>query len=122
MDCVVYTITCNSHDVYHLYVGSSQDFTRRMSDHKYRSKNETNTNKLYTAIRSYGGYKNWTIEAIETSTCETNLEIRTRERFWFDELRPSLNSYRTQSSQEEIRLVKMEKMKQYQIDNKEKLS
>ena len=122
MQYVVYKITCDSPDVDHVYVGSTTNFKNRKSDHTFRSLNETNTNKLYTAIRSYGGYKNWTIEAIETSTCETNLEIRTRERFWFDELRPSLNSYRTQSSQEEIRLVKMEKMKQYQIDNKEKLS
>jgi len=122
MQYVVYKITCDSPDVDHVYVGSTTNFKNRKSDHTFRSLNETNTNKLYTAIRSYGGYKNWTIEAIETSTCETNLEIRTRERFWFDELRPSLNSYRTQSSQEEIRLVKMEKMKQYQIDKKEKLS
>jgi hypothetical protein len=74
-----------------------------MSDHKYRSKNETNTNKLYTAIRSYGGFSNWTFEIIESCTCETVLEARKRERSFCEELRADLNSIRPQASKEERR-------------------
>jgi len=82
---------------------------------------ETHTNKLYTAIRDHGGFENWTFEAIETSTCETKFEMRARERFWFEQLRPSLNMDRPQASQEEIRLDKMEKMKQWNITNNDKI-
>jgi len=114
MQYVVYKITCDSPDVDHVYVASTIDFRHRKCEHKYRSKRETNTNKLYIAIRDHGGFENWTFEAIETSTCDTKFEIRARERFWFDQLRPSLNMDRPQASQEEIKLDHIENNKQNQ--------
>ena len=128
MEYVVYKITCDSPDVDHLYLGSTKDFKKRKRLHKYHSKRETNTSKLYTAIRSYGGFLNWTIEAVETGTCETIFEIRSRERFYLDQLQPSLNMCRPQASKEERRLYHIEnyeqnkgKIKQYQFENKDKM-
>jgi hypothetical protein len=58
-----------------------------------KSKNEKHKLKLYTTIREHGGFSNWTVEAVETGTCETIFEIRARERFYFEELRADLNMY-----------------------------
>ena len=121
MQYVVYKIACNSLDVDHFYIGSSKNFNNRKSEHKSVSKRKTNTFKLYNTIRAYDGFDNWTMEVIESGTFDTNFEIKSRERFYYDELRPDLNTYRPQASSEEIRIDKLEKAKQYKSQNKDKI-
>jgi len=132
MQYVVYKITCNSPDVDHLYVGSTQDLKQRKRKHKYHSKRETNTSKLYTTIRAYDGFDNWTMEVVESGTCDTDFEIKSRERFYYDQLQPSLNMCRPQASKEERRLDHIvnyeqntdrikEYERQYRLENKDKM-
>ena len=121
MQYVVYKIKCNSPDVGHFYIGSTKNLKIRTRKHKYDSKNQTNTIKLYTTIRAYDGFDNWKLKVIESGTCETKFEIKSRERYYYDELSPDLNMIRPQASKEELRLDKLEKMKQYDKKNKEKL-
>jgi hypothetical protein len=104
MEYVIHTIQCNIPDVHSVYVGSSKNFTQRKSDHKFRSKNVTNTNKLYTAIRKHEGFEDWSMEAIEYCICETQFEASKRERCFCAELKADLNMIRAQSSREEQRL------------------
>ena len=113
MQYVVYTIKCNSQDVQSLYVGSSRNIKKRLSLHKYHANRETNTIKLYSAIREHGGFDNWIFEVVESGRCETKSKIKSRERFYFDKLKPDLNMIRPQVSKEERRSDKLEKMKQY---------
>ena len=121
MEYVIYKITCNSVHVDHFYIGSSKNFPNRKSKHKYNSKRKTNTFKLYTTIRAYDGFDNWTMEVIESGTCDTNFETKSRVRFYYDELRPSLNMIRPQASKEETRIDGLRNSKQYRSDNKDKL-
>ena len=121
MQYVIYKITCNSPDIDHVYVGSTKRFENRQYDHKFKSLNEKCTFKLYTTIRDHGGFDNWTFEAVETGTCKTNFEKRSRERFFWEELNADLNSIRPQASKEEIRLDNLETMKQYYKNNLEKI-
>ena len=120
MQYVIYKITCNNSDIECVYVGSSINFVKRAREHKNRSKHETNMNKLYTTIREHGGFDNWTVEAVETGTFETVLETRIRERFFFEELRADLNTYRPVTSREEKSFEKVESTKRWRNANKEK--
>jgi len=121
MEYFVYKITCNNSDIDHAYVGSSEDLEQRTRGHKDRSKNEKCTIELYKKIREHGGIDNWTMEVVESGTVETKFEIKSRERVWFDELQPNLNTYRPQSSSEEIRIDGLKKAKQYQLHNKDNI-
>jgi len=112
MQYVVYKITCNSPNIDHLYIGSTENLEQRTYKHNYHSKRERCTSKVYTTIREHGGFENWTIEVIESGTCETEFEIRSRERYYYDELSPDLNMRRPQASKEEIRLYYIEYSKQ----------
>ena len=127
MQYVVYKITCNSPEIDHLYIGSSRNLKLRTRKHKYDSKDERCTSKVYTVIRDHGGLENWTIEVMESGTCETEFEIKGREKAWYDDLLPNLNTYRPQASKEERRLVKkqyykknLDKLKKYQSQYHEK--
>jgi len=59
------------------------------------------------------------MEVIKHCTCETQLESRKRERYWYDELQADLNMNRPQVSREEERLKGNEYTKQYKIDNED---
>ena len=121
MEYVVYKITCNSPNIDHLYVGSTENLERRTRKHTTNSNLGTLTFKLYNTIRDNGGIDNWKLEVIESGTVETRFEIKSRERFWYDQLRANLNMIRPQASKEEIRLDKLETMRQYKSQNKEKI-
>jgi hypothetical protein len=61
--------------------------------HKDKSKRERKYCKLNTAIRKYGGISNWTFNGLETGTTETHFEMKAREKFFCDELKPDLNRF-----------------------------
>ena len=108
MEYFIYKITCNSPDIECVYVGSTEDLEERTRKHNYHSNRERSTSKVYTTIREQGGFSNWTLEVVEIGTVETKFEIRSRERYYYDQLRPSLNTYRPQASFEEIRIARRE--------------
>jgi len=121
MEYTIYKITCDSQDDDHLYVGATKNFDKRQSQHKHKMVCEdlTKNIKLYTAVRKYQGFNNWTFEAIETCTCDSYLEARIRERYWCEELNADLNMKRPHVSIEEVKFSKMEYAKKHSVDMKE---
>jgi len=54
---------------------------------------ETNTNKLYTTVRAHGGFKNnWTMEVIESSTCDSYFDAKKQERYLCEVWKADLNA------------------------------
>ena len=83
----VYKITNNITGDF--YIGSSKDIKRRWTRHKNPSVRAQQPNsRLYKDI-AYYGLDNFTFEIIE----ETD-NLKEREQYWIDQLKPSYNKYR----------------------------
>ena len=92
---LVYKIQHNSIDEL-LYVGSTTEFTKRKSHHKFSSKNVPS--KLYVMIRENGGWENFTMTLVKYFPCNTKRELEAEEEKVRRELNASLNSIRSLSS------------------------
>ena len=88
---IIYKIVCNDLNIKDLYVGSTTNFRARKNKHKSSCNSQT-TYKIYEVIRANGGWDNWTMLEIEKFSCQDNNEARTRERFWYEQLNPTLNT------------------------------
>jgi group I intron endonuclease len=112
----IYKIT-NSIDE-RIYVGSTTRVNKRLSLHKNRSNNPNNINtynmKICQAMRELGR-DNFSIHIIENVEYSTKEELRQRERYWIEELKPDLNSANPFTTVEETK----ERVKQWHTDNKE---
>ena len=92
MKNVIYKIYCNIDDG-HLYIGSTNNYSARKSQHR---KNVTNRSgkkywcKLYQYIRLNGGWSNFTMEIIEEVNQDINIKIR--EQVLISTHMPSLNT------------------------------
>ena len=110
---VIYKICCKDPEITDIYVGSTTNFKRRMSEHKSKCNNENGKyyNLLvYRFIRDTGGFKNWSVVKIRDVVCEDKYDLITEERKEFEKLGATLNSHYPERSD-----------KQYRKDNKEKL-
>jgi hypothetical protein len=117
---VIYKIVCNDTSIRDMYIGSTSNFNRRKYEHKSicYNKNSLKTNELkYIVIRNNGGWENWKMIEIEKYPCSDVNEARARERFWYDNLDKSLNTYRPQATKEENK----EKYKKYRNKNIDKI-
>ena len=91
---LVYKIVCNDLNITDIYVGSTTDFRRRKSQHKYCCYNKDSLKynfPIYMFIRANGGWNNWTMVEIEKFPCNDGNELRARERYWFELLEAKLN-------------------------------
>ena len=88
-ETIMYKIVCNDLSILDCYVGSTTDFTRRKAEHKNLTK--TSERKIYTFIRENGGWNNWSMVQIEEYPCMNSNQKNKRIRYWFEELRASLN-------------------------------
>jgi len=104
-----------------LYVGSTTDFIRRKSEHKrnYNNENKKNTYnlKLYTMIRSNGGFESFKIMIICEFPCNSKTELVIEEEKHRKELQATLNSNKCFNTIEDIK----ERNKEYRKNNKEKI-
>ena len=127
---IIYKIVCNDTIVKDLYVGHTTDFRRRKHNHKGCCMNINLKNynlKIYTFIRDNGGWENWSMIEIEKYPCNDSNEASARERYWYDELQPKLNSnipIRDKKEYYEENIEYFKKMnreyhKEYYVDNKE---
>jgi len=92
---VIYKICCNDATITDIYIGHTTDLIMRRYHHKHncnKDKNPYYNFKIYKFIRENGGWNNWTLIQIEEYPCENVNEARARERYWIEELKPSLNS------------------------------
>ena len=123
-----------------MYIVSTHDEIIREQRHKSVCNNENCENynlNVYNFIRANGGYENWNFEVIEHYPCDNKIELKIRERYYYDLLNPGLNTYRPYTTEEErkeecrIRSVKhreenQEEIKKYDAkyreDNIEKIN
>ena len=117
----IYRIVCNDLKLNELYIGSTTDFRKRKSTHKKSCNNENRKGynyKIYQIIRLNGGWENWKMILIESYPCADGLEARRRERYWYDELNPTMNTFLPYTTEEEKREYQIE----YREKNKDKLA
>ena len=97
MDYYIYKIYCSDPFMKHLYVGSTNDFERRVQSHKncssFTNISIDHVKKLYSMIRAYGGWEHWKMEIIETLPCTDKQTAEEREQYYYETLNASLNSY-----------------------------
>ena len=87
--CVMYQIKCLDLDITKTYIGSTCNFNRRKSQHKYNT--NTESGKKYN-IRNNGGWNNFIINPIKTFPCNNKLEKLIEERRLMYELGAELNT------------------------------
>lgn len=91
---VIYKITCKNTEITDTYVGSTCNFRKRKSAHKYRCNNKKSKRHnllVYKTIRANGGWDNWDMSIIEARPCDSKTELLNRERHWIEELKATLN-------------------------------
>lgn len=97
------------------YVGSTcLELSRRLSNHRADSL-VTPHRRVY---KQFPGMDGVDIVLIELYPCNTLEELRKRERYWADELKSSLNTFRAHVTEEE----KKEKHKEYAVTHAEEIS
>ena len=88
---IIYKIVCNDSNVKDVYVGGTTNFRARKTKHKSCCTTKK-TYKIYQIIRDNKGWENWTMLEIEKFPCKNKNESRTRELYWYEQLKPTLNT------------------------------
>ena len=86
------------------YIGSSTDITKRMNKHKSDCNcpnSKSYNQKLYKHIRENGGWDNWVIIELQKYSCNNKQECEARERYWYDKIKGSLNTYKPRLNENE---------------------
>ena len=111
------------HNFITYYVGSTTNICKRKAQHKYDCNNEKSNQyniEMYKFIREHGGWSKWDMIQIEAyPECKTSDELRTHERKHFDILRPSLNTNRPLTTEDEKKQMKSRDDKKYRLNNKD---
>ena len=104
------------------YIGSTKNLYQRKKHHKFKCK-ESNI-PLYKYIRDNGGWSNFEFTILEN--VDDNDELLLKERFYIDQLNPTLNCvmpYRTDEEIKEQKKIYMKEYdKEYRKNNKEKIN
>jgi len=119
---MIYKLCCKDPNITDIYIGSTTNFSRRKSEHKSKYNNENDkcyNNYKYKFIRDNGGFENFDMILIENVSCNNKIELLKIERKYIDELKPSLNVYRSYVTDDEIKIRNKEYDKIWQKNNKE---
>jgi hypothetical protein len=84
---MIYRIVPNDTNLKFCYIGSTTNFTKRKSRHKYICNNKNNKHyniNVYKTIRDYGGWDAFSMVLVEPFACNNNRELEARERYWYD--------------------------------------
>jgi hypothetical protein len=121
----MYKIVCKDLNIKDCYVGHTTNFTERKRQHKFKCTSDHNF-KVYQIIRDNGGWNNWEMIMIEIFKCNNEIEAKTRERFWFEQLNSTLNTiYPIRSRQEHYQDEKeiiLAKQKLYHHEHKDEIN
>ena len=101
---VIYKIYCKDITVLEFYIGSTHDEHDREIQHKSDCNNENSekyNKKAYEFIRENGGWDKWKFEVIEEYPCDNDIQLKTRERYHYDLLKPVLNTNKPFITEEE---------------------
>jgi hypothetical protein len=100
----IYKISCNLPTINEIYIGSTADYESRCTKHWSDCSNINSPNYkniVYNYIRNNGGFGNFTIDVIEHYPCANKTEMRIREQYYINTLKPTLNTNRAYISQED---------------------
>ena len=100
----IYKLCCNDSNITDIYIGSTTNFRRRKFTHKcacnYNPGKSYNCN-VYKFIRNNGGWDNWNMVQIESYEAKDKRDLHSRERYWIETLKSTLNkSIPTRTKQE----------------------
>ena len=107
-----------------VYIGSCCNFIKRKYDHKNSCNNKNSQNynfKLYKHIRENGDWNSWCMTKIIDYPCNSKSELITMERSYIDNYKSKLNCNIPSRTKDEWYNDNKDKMKQYRVDNKEKI-
>jgi len=116
---LIYKLCCNDTNIKQIYIGSTTNFRVRKNKHKSECNNKNGLSyneKKYVFIRENGGWKKWDMVLVEYYNATDIIDLKRRERYWYDLLNSTLNSFKPYITQEE----KKEYYKEYYVNNKEK--
>jgi len=123
----IYKLCCKNVDIQDEYVGSTTNFKQRKKAHKnncYNANDRKYDLNVYKFIRDNGGFENWDMILIEEYSCNSKKQLESRERYWIEKLKCSLNSSLPTRTVKQYRQQNKEKYKQhsrnYYERNKEK--
>jgi predicted GIY-YIG superfamily endonuclease len=108
------------YDNANIYIGSTTDYIRRKNNHKNSCNSEKTigyNDKKYQYIRNNGGWDCFNMIEVEKYNCNDGNEARAREEYWRSHFNSQLNTKRAYRTDEE----RVENMKQYKQNNKEKI-
>ena len=91
---IIYKLVSTDPEITDCYVGSTRSFRHRKYQHKSICDNTNSRNHnfyVYQFIRDNGGFQNWDMVQIEEFKHDTKQELHSRERYWLEELKATLN-------------------------------
>ena len=118
---VIYKLCCKDPNITDEYIGSTTCFKQRKAQHKKNLRDNTKKDiRLYVTIRDYGGWSNWDMIEVEKCSVNDRRELRARERYWIETLKPTLNCNLPQTIDEGLGVK--EWRRQYHEENRGKLT
>lgn len=110
----IYKLCCKNPEIKDEYVGSTTNFYRRKTAHKYRCIVETCDQYnlfVYKCIRDNGGFDNWDMVEVEKYKATDKNDLHKRERYFIETLKSTLN-----------KAIPTRTKKEWAEDNKERIS
>ena len=110
---IIYKLCCKDTSIIDIYIGSTTNKTKRKQHHKHYCNNETREDynrHVYQFIRVNGGFENFDMIVIENYPCKNKTELETRERYWLEQLKATLNKRIPSRTIEEYREVNRDKI------------
>lgn len=117
---IIYMIKSKNEDDDNVYIGSTKDFKQRMRLHKSKCNNEKDRSYnyfIYQYIRQNGGWDSFQCDIIHEFDYEDDKHKRKIEQEYINKFGKGLNSDKAYQP-----LERRDYLKQYQIDNKEKIT
>ena len=122
---IIYKICCNDTSITDCYIGSTTDLYRRKASHKSTCNNTTNKDHnyyVYKFIRDNGNWSNWSIVVIEEYNAQNKNDLHSRERYWMEQLKATLNKSIPTRTQQEYHAQHKNEKKQYYEERKDEIA
>ena len=113
----------NNNNKDEFYIGSTKNFSSRMSHHKKNVRNKVGKLywcKVYQYIRANGGWDNFTKYIIEAGTCSDCKFIKQKEQYYITLHKPTLNSISSCTYKEILSINNTVDVPYSNIDDEEK--
>ena len=114
----VYSIQCLDPEIKEFYIGSTDNFKKRIETHTTRYNSGANY-KVYEFMKENGGMANWEINYIQKFKLLTKDELRVYEQWYLDTYKPELNVYRAYRTEDQKKENMKVYNKKYRKENKE---